>query len=222
MSYQQPAGYHYKRNFIGCLVQPQDDRWSFRAHWTRIQLWLDWTWLDFDSNVLWWTLLFITTNISNIWYRICPGPIPRNPIKTLKSIQTIASSAVELNWQNVWFGLIFTSLKSWLLPLSAVNVGYGYYKSRGGTSDFKPLLLLVFYHFKAIHTEIDTTWTFQSVGTTLAWTDLNISCRLAFRLTFLLWESVHTRLDRSQFALRKCSHSFRSISVCFEKVFTLI
>ena len=29
-----------------------------------------------------------------------------------------------------------------------------------------------------------------------------------------LWESVHARLDRSQFALRKCSHSFRSISVC--------
>ena len=28
--------------------------------------------------------------------------------------------------------------------------------------------------------------------------------------------------DRSQFALRKCSHSFRSISVCFEKVFTLV
>ena len=37
-----------------------------------------------------------------------------------------------------------------------------------------------------------------------------------------LWESVHTRLDRSQFALRKCSHSFRSISVRFEKVFTLV
>ena len=28
-----------------------------------------------------------------------------------------------------------------------------------------------------------------------------------------LWESVHTRLDWSQFALRKCSHLFRSISV---------
>ena len=26
------------------------------------------------------------------------------------------------------------------------------------------------------------------------------------------WESVHTRLDRSQFALRKCSHSFKLIS----------
>ena len=37
-----------------------------------------------------------------------------------------------------------------------------------------------------------------------------------------LWESIHTRLDRSQFALRKFSHSFRSISVCFEKVFTLV
>ena len=27
---------------------------------------------------------------------------------------------------------------------------------------------------------------------------------------------------RKCFALRKCSHSFRSISVCFEKVFTLV
>ena len=31
-----------------------------------------------------------------------------------------------------------------------------------------------------------------------------------------------TRANRSQFTLRKYSHSFRSISVCFEKVFTLV
>ena len=38
-----------------------------------------------------------------------------------------------------------------------------------------------------------------------------------------LWESVQTRLDQfSQFSLRKCSDSFRSISVLFEKVFTLV
>ena len=37
-----------------------------------------------------------------------------------------------------------------------------------------------------------------------------------------LWKSVHACLDRSQFALRKCSRSFRSISVRFEKVFTLV
>ena len=36
------------------------------------------------------------------------------------------------------------------------------------------------------------------------------------------WKPVHTRLDRSPFALRKCLHSFRSISVCIEKVFTLV
>ena len=54
----------------------------------------DWT-LDFDSS----TLVFITSNISNIDISICPGSIPRNPIKILKSIQTIASLAVELNWQ---------------------------------------------------------------------------------------------------------------------------
>ena len=39
-------------------------------------------------------------------------------------------------------------------------------------------------------------------------------------LSSLVQTNVHTRLDRSQFALRKCSHSFRSISVRFEKVFT--